>query len=126
MAFKGSVDWEAAVQREKLDGVLSITSTKMKDGEPFKPIWLRFESVELPPNSNLERQSSAVLVKADEPEKPVKAPTPSPADELLRDILAGGTDLPLFSGPLVNRACSPFWVPSFGGVSNGRRRGAIM
>lgn len=88
MAFKGSVDWEAAVQRDpKRDGVLSITSTKMKDGDPFKPIWLRFEPVQLSPTPDFEIQSSAVLVAADEP----PSFKMTPADELLRDVLDGGT-----------------------------------
>lgn len=88
IAIKGAVDFEASVTRSPHDNsVVVVKSTKMKDGEPFTDIHLRFESVELPPTPDLERQSSAVLVEAD---KPVKAVALNKADNLLQEIIDGG------------------------------------
>lgn len=91
IALKGAVDFEAGVSRSPHDdAVVVLRSTKMKDGEPFAEVHMRFEPVQLPPTRDLQPQSSAVLVAAEAPVKPPKPPTLSKADELLRGIIEAG------------------------------------
>lgn len=91
IALKGAVDFEAGVSRSPNDdAVVVLRSTKMKDGGPFADVHMRFEPVQLPPTRDFQPQSSAVLVPAEAPEKPPKAPTLSNADRLLRGIIEDG------------------------------------
>lgn len=89
IALKGAVDFEAGVKREG-DDLLSLTSTKAKDAEPFEPIFLRFEAVQLDPvgtdpNTPPKPQSSVVLVETES--GPTKKPAPNVM--LLREIVYG-------------------------------------
>jgi len=61
IALKGAVDFEAALTTTTEDGVVRLTCTKMKDGEPFAPIFLRFLSV------GEGETTSAVLIECEAP-----------------------------------------------------------
>ncbi len=84
IALKGAVDFEARVAIGKQSGTLVIECTKMKDGEPFDPIYLKFQTVSLTPVGDFAVERSSVLTKTD---KPSPSWNMSPADCLLRDIL---------------------------------------
>lgn len=62
VALKGAVDFEAGLMRTSEDGVVRLTCTKMKDGEPFADTFLRFQPVDVGDGA-----TSAVLVECDAP-----------------------------------------------------------
>lgn len=62
IALKGAVDFEAALMRTSDDDVVKLVSTKVKDGEPFADIFLRFQSVDLGDGA-----TSAVLSESEAP-----------------------------------------------------------
>jgi RecA/RadA recombinase len=60
IALKGAVDLEAGLMQTSQEGVVRLTCTKLKDGEPFDDIFMCVQSVDLG-----EGVTSAVLVEAD-------------------------------------------------------------
>ncbi len=89
IALKGAVDFEARVAIGKQSGTLVIECTKMKDGDPFEPIYLKFETVALIPVGDFAVERSSVLVKTD---KPVQTQAVSKADLLLSKIVGSGIE----------------------------------
>lgn len=61
IALKGAVDFEAGLMTTSEEGVVKLTCTKMKDGEPFADMFLRFQPVEVGDTT------SAVLVECEPP-----------------------------------------------------------
>lgn len=61
IALKGAVDFEDGLMTTSEDGVIKLTRTKMKDGDPFPDVFMRFQPVEL------DDTTSAVLVECDAP-----------------------------------------------------------
>jgi hypothetical protein len=62
IALKGAVDFEFGLMRTSEEGVVRLTCTKMKDGEPPPDTFLRFLPVDIG-----DGQTSAVLVECDPP-----------------------------------------------------------
>ncbi len=62
IALKGAVDFEFGLMTTTEDGVVRLTCTKLKDGEPPPDVHLRFESVDLGDGT-----TSAVLTACDAP-----------------------------------------------------------
>ncbi len=87
IALKGAVDFEARVAIGKQSGTLVIECTKMKDGDPFDPIYMKFDTVTLPPVGDFAVERSSVLVKTDKPTQPVSV---SKAELLLNEIIDSG------------------------------------
>ncbi|GAM97560.1 phage-associated DNA helicase [alpha proteobacterium U9-1i] len=84
IALKGAVDFEAGLKHTSKPGVIRFACSKMKDGEPFAPMHLRLESVEM--SAGGATVSSAVLTECDAPAETARqerAFKPTANDKLL-------------------------------------------
>lgn len=82
MALKGAVDVEISASRK--GDIMTVHSTKMKDGQPFEDLTLHFKSVDLPwKGDDGSPQSSAVLVETGPPD--VAGVPPAGAEPVMSD-----------------------------------------
>lgn len=115
IAMKGAVDFEAGVLKEG-DDKLRLISTKMKDGEEFDDLVLRFEPVKWMAGTPDEPkpQGSVVLVECEAVGKPKKY-TPTHL-ELLREIVETAGE------PIASKRAKEDFVRLHGGIPKTAQR----